>query len=366
MNVRIAVHDEKFWAAIVINSNATALLRQAVVTGNSSYDPLGVAQIIYNQARDIEAYNQYVTPPLLALASECTAAFGSNWTSLVLGDQDLDVTIYSNAPQALSPAIGFSIFNLRPFDPPTSIPTVSIGLIYLIIIAFFSFGFFIPTHLKFILPNPSSPHPPLKFYQLVIWRYTATMFAYLCLALFYSFVSLAFQIPFSHSPTTSISGSPSLHWSKTEVVSNADYLGHATFIVYWLLNFFGMAALGLACENMAMLLGTPWTALWLIFWVITNVATGFYSLELASNFYRWGYAWPLRQIVVGSRTLLFGTKDTLGQNFGILLAWIVVDSILFPFCCWFFRWKNMREKQREAAKQNSNAPKGPITGDNRA
>lgn len=42
-----------------------------------------------------------------------------------------------------------------------------------------------------------------------------------------------------------------------------------------------------------MFLGAPWTALWLIFWVITNVATAFYALELAPGFYGWGHAWPL-------------------------------------------------------------------------
>jgi hypothetical protein len=34
--------------------------------------------------------------------------------------------------------------------------------------------------------------------------------------------------------------------------------GHGTFPVYWMLNFFGMIALGLACENMAMVVGQPW------------------------------------------------------------------------------------------------------------
>ena len=33
--------------------------------------------------------------------------------------------------------------------------------------------------------------------------------------------------------------------------------------------------------------------MWLVFWVISNVATGFYSLDLAPAFYKWGYAWPL-------------------------------------------------------------------------
>jgi hypothetical protein len=46
--------------------------------------------------------------------------------------------------------------------------------------------------------------------------------------------------------------------------------GHGTFPVYWMLNFFGMIALGLACENVAMVIGMPWMGLFLIFWVITN------------------------------------------------------------------------------------------------
>ena len=257
LKVRRAVHEEKLWGAIIINANATALLRHAVEVGNSSYDPLGACQIVYNQARDIESYNQYISPVLIRLASDITASFGHQWTASVLANDT--IRNYTLSPQALSPAIGFSIFNLRPFDPPVAIPAVSIGLIYLIIIAFFSFGFFLPTHMLFVVPNPKSPHPPLKFVQLIIYRYLATVTAYLCLSFFYSMVSLVFLIPMNNHPPE-----PLYAYAAEEVYNNANPLGHATFVVYWMLNFMGMAALGLACENVAMLIGTPWTALWLI------------------------------------------------------------------------------------------------------
>lgn len=39
--VRQFVYDEHAWAAIIVNSNATALLTAAVRNGNSSYDPSG-------------------------------------------------------------------------------------------------------------------------------------------------------------------------------------------------------------------------------------------------------------------------------------------------------------------------------------
>jgi hypothetical protein len=191
-----------------------------------------------------------------------------------------------------------------------------------------------PIHMIFRKPQG---HPPLKFYQLIIWRWVATMIGYFCLSLAYSLVSLAFQINFSGaSPVT----------SQTEVADsiygNTNAYGNATFIVYWMLNFVGMIALGLASENMAMVIGLPWTGMWLIFWVITNVSTSFYDISLESRFYLWGYAFPLHNIVEGSRSILFDLHSRLGINFGVLLAWAAVNTALFPICCWFMRWKTIK------------------------
>ena len=310
----------------------------------------------------LEMYNFHIVPFLDALALEVTTKFATSWAQTVLSDTSLDASIYSRSPQALSPGISFTSLNLRPFDPPGAIPTISIGLIYLIIIAFFSFTFFIPTHLKFITPNPLSPHPPLKFGQLVFYRWLATITAYFFLSLSYSLVSLAFRIPFSNkipqSLTSSLAPNTPLTtggWPATEPILNGNPYGHGTWPLYFLLNFFGMSALGLTCENMAMFLSAlsplPYSALFLIWWVITNVSTGFYALELASDFYRWGYAWPLRHIVMGSKTLVFGTRNELGLNFGVLIAWVVVGSFLFPFACWVLRWNGIRSRRKEAGLQ---------------
>ena len=153
----------------------------------------------------------------------------------------------------------------------------------------------------------------------------------------YSLISLAFQINFS-------GGNPIE--SETQVVytgngyNNADAYGKGTFPVYWMLNFFGMIALGLACENVAMIVGQPWTGLWLIFWVITNVSTAFYDVAIQPGFYRWGYAWPLHYVVEGSRQILFGLHSRIGLDFGVLIAWGAVNTILFPAACYFMRWES--------------------------
>ncbi|MCJ1304249.1 hypothetical protein MMC08_007061 [Hypocenomyce scalaris] len=330
MQVRKAVYEQQAWAAIVINANATALLQQAVDTGNASYDPLGACQVIWVEARDQDTYYDYVLPELNTLQTQITSQFGQTWAGMVLANTSISRANLQRAPQALSPAIGFSQFSLRPFDPPQIIPAITIGLIYLIIIAFFSFPFFLPIHMKFLT---SPGHPPLKFYQLIIWRWLATMGAYFFMSLAYSLISLAFQIPFNNEPG-----------SMYVSVANPDAYGKGTFVVYWMINFVGMIALGLACENVAMLVGQPWTAMWLIFWVISNVSTGFYAIELAPHFYYWGYAWPLHNIVEASRSTLFDLHSRIGLNFGVLFAWVGVNSIFFPVCCYFMRWKTMRAK----------------------
>ncbi|KAL9117285.1 MAG: hypothetical protein Q9187_006181 [Circinaria calcarea] len=142
IQVREAIYGQQAWAAIVINANATTLLRQAVEQGNATYDPLGACQIIYVQARDQTTYYDFVLPQINTLQTEVTSMFGQMWARQVLANTSIPRTNLQRVPQALSPAIGFSMFNLRPFQPPTATPTVTVGLIYLIIIAFFSFTFY--------------------------------------------------------------------------------------------------------------------------------------------------------------------------------------------------------------------------------
>lgn len=60
------------------------------------------------------------------------------------------------------------------------------------------------------------------------------------------------------------------------------------------------------------------------------------------HFYYWGYAWPLHSIVEGSRSILFDLHSRLGLDFGVLFAWCAVNIALFPFACYFMRWKSKR------------------------
>ncbi|KAH8703015.1 hypothetical protein BGW36DRAFT_422596 [Talaromyces proteolyticus] len=326
MAVRQKVYNEDAYAAIIINANATSSLQESIAFKDASYDPLGAAQIIYNSARDETTYYNYIIPTLNQLKQVALDGFGPRWIEILTKN---GLTNISNVPpQALNPAIGFTEIDLRPFGPAVATPAVSIGLIYLIIISFFAFPFLIPIHSQLTL---NKKHRPVKASHMIIWRLFSNFVVYLILSFFYSLVPLAFQIPFTNSPEPAM-----------EPARNANAYGKSSFVVYWMLNWIGMAALGLPSENMAMILGAPWSALWLTFWVISNVSTGFYPLNLASNFYKWGYVWPLHRIVEGSRTILFGTYSRIGLDFGVLLGWIGVSIILFPVATAFLGWKSTR------------------------
>lgn len=132
LSVRNEVYDFHAWAAVIINSNATAMLDAAVKLGNASYDPLGACQIIYNSARDQITTSTYIVPSINTLQKRVVTEFGRAWIAHLLQnnvsvtDMRLDI-----APQALSPGIEFTVNDLRPFGPPIATPAVSIGLIYL-------------------------------------------------------------------------------------------------------------------------------------------------------------------------------------------------------------------------------------------
>jgi hypothetical protein len=131
IEVRQAVYNWDAWAAIIINPNASALLYQAVTTGNTSYEPLGACQLVYQDSRDDTNWYDFMLPIISAFQTQAQSQVGEKWAKMVLQNAS-DSSALANiqaVPQALNPAIGFSEFNLRPFYPYTSIPAVSIGLI---------------------------------------------------------------------------------------------------------------------------------------------------------------------------------------------------------------------------------------------
>jgi hypothetical protein len=47
--------------------------------------------------------------------------------------------------------------------------------------------------------------------------------------------------------------------------------------------------------------------------------------------------------VEATRSILFDLHSRVGLNFGVLITWWAVNTVVFPFACYVMRWKTMRE-----------------------
>jgi len=144
----------------------------------------------------------------------------------------------------------------RPLKPLVGEAATQIGLIYLIVVAFFGVLFYAPVHFQF-----AGKIPTAEYYA---YRLLMPIISYFFLSLLYTVLSIIWGINF-----------------------NTHY-GHAGFMIYWMLSWISMLALGLPVENIHNAFGPPWTQMFFIFWVISNVITGFFPNEILSNFYKWG------------------------------------------------------------------------------
>jgi hypothetical protein len=328
--VRRGVYNNHAWGAITILPGATSRLRDAIDSRNISYDPSEACEVVVVSGRDQGTLQAYIMPALQEFQVKALSAFGQTWVSDLLSGS-VDTASLAAVPQAVNPGIGFTQIDLRPFGPPQVIPWTSVALIYLIIIAFFSYSFFMPTHTHFV--NEMEGHREIQFHHLIMWKYLSTLGAYFFMSFAYSVVPLMFEVPLNEQPA-----------AHDQPVDHANAYGRGSFPVLWAINFLGMCALGYACENVAMLVGQPWTALWLIFWVISNVATAFYPVVLASGVYQYGYAFPLHHVVDATRTVLFDVHSTMGLDLGVLVAWWAVNTALFPIAAWWLRHQVIKPK----------------------
>ncbi|KAG5641495.1 hypothetical protein DXG03_005092 [Asterophora parasitica] len=144
-------------------------------------------------------------------------------------------------------------------------------------------------------------------------RYASSLGFYFIISLFFSLLSVAFQLSFSLR------------------------FGRGGFVIYWMLNWAGMSAVGLALESLVTLLTTRFIPFFLLSWIIVNVSVTQNPIEIIPVVYRYGYAAPFYNISHGVRTIIFGTKNQVGQNFGVLFAWIAISCISLALIQWYVR-----------------------------
>ncbi|KAI5823692.1 hypothetical protein K523DRAFT_134900 [Schizophyllum commune Tattone D] len=308
IDVANSVVNEKIWVAVVINNGATSNLNDAVSTADPSYNGTSAVTAYGVEARNENAYRSFISP----IVQQTMAQFSSQYARQMAGqlaNSSNVANILANAPQLIIQPVSFTLVNLRPFDVPVASAVTFVGLIYLLILSFFI------VMIAGGAREASGLERKLTTRSLILLRLATSFLAYFFISLLYSLLSKAFQVPFDRK------------------------YGDAGFVLFWMINFVGMLCLGLSLEAMITLLTIRFMPFFMILWIITNVSVCFMPIEVLPKFYHYGYAMPFYNVSHTVRSIVFGSKNTLGLNFGVLVAWIVISCFTLPLFQWFVRRK---------------------------
>ncbi|KAJ6537651.1 hypothetical protein B0H19DRAFT_961885 [Mycena capillaripes] len=303
--LRNAIVQEKTWYAVTINSGASDNLSAAVSAIDGSYNSSMALTFMGSEARNENIYrlhSRMVSAQLEAITHQFTLQFIKNISS-----SSNVATILSTAPQLIARPIYFTVENIRPFDVAVASAVTFVGLIYLLILSFFIV--MVSTGAR----DASGLEKRLTLGSLIRVRIATSFVAYFFISLFYTLLSRAFQLPFDRQ------------------------FGSAGIVVFWMLNWMGMLACGLALEAMITLLSVRFVPFFLIIWIISNVSVSVFPLQVLPHLYRYGYAFPFYNISRAVRSIIFATKNDVGMNFGVLIAWIVLSCLTLPLFQWFMR-----------------------------
>ncbi|KAF8920999.1 hypothetical protein CPB85DRAFT_1372252 [Mucidula mucida] len=303
------VRQEHTWVVVRVNVNASWTLEHA----SAGYDPATAITVYASEARNENAFRTFIRPMTEQVLLSVGDAFAEAHLGELSSAKTMELAI--SAPQALLRPISYRIVNLAPFDIPVAAAVDFVGLIFLLILSFFI------VMIGASARELSGLEKRLTTSSLIKMRLASVFSAYFVISLFYSLLSLAFQVDFTRT------------------------FGRSGFLVFWMLSYTGMLSVGLLLEAMITLLTPRFLPFFLITWVIVNVAVATQPLDILPHFFKYGYAMPFYNISAAVRTILFGTKNQLGLHFGILIAWTGLSIVLLTL----LQWRQRRSILRRSA-----------------
>ncbi|KAG1744774.1 hypothetical protein EDB19DRAFT_1694172 [Suillus lakei] len=320
-DVMQAVINEEVWLALVVETNATDKLSDARKTGNSAFNPTSLLTIYYAEARQEIAVGTYVIPISSNLLGEITsslaAASAQQYFTQIYAQGQVNETalqLIAQAPQTISPGIGWTTVNLRPFNAPVASAVLVVGQIYLLIFAF------IMAEANASARALIQEHLQLSSYLRL--RFAVPLLTYVPMSLTYVLVSLAFGLPM-----------------------NAKFSAAGGFFLMWIYVYLGTSGFGLTFEFILTVL-PKFTPVFMFSIIIANISSSILPHELMPAFFRFGIAFPFWNLSQAMRTISFDTHSYLLRNAAVLVAWVVLSALTITLSTWYPR----RRKVTTAAR----------------
>ncbi|KAK0454815.1 hypothetical protein EV421DRAFT_1759383 [Armillaria borealis] len=256
-DVATAVVEEECWVAVTINADASARLNATLLSGNDSYNSSEAITIIAVEARNENAYRTFIRPSVEMSVQNIVHNFAVEIAAEIQAQNNL-TALLSVSPSTLVQPIYYTLDNVRPFDVPVATAVSFVGLIYLLILSFYI------VNSGSLARQVSGLERMLTFRSLIQLRLLTPLLLYLVISCFYALLSLAFKLPFERKCVRSLQF---LLICLYLLMQNR--FGRSGFVVYWMLSFCGMSAVGLALEALMPLLTAKFIQLFLMLWIVT-------------------------------------------------------------------------------------------------
>ncbi|GAA5938758.1 hypothetical protein JCM1841_001619 [Sporobolomyces salmonicolor] len=325
------VVNEKNWGAIIINANATANFRAAAAgTGglsNGVWAPEEAISVVVASARWYQVVDEYLLPylyvaiemPMLKASQQAAASILSSATPATLA------AFSATQQAALASPFSYQTIDLRPILPGqwAGAAPLEAGLIYYVIFAFHIALFLFFSRIPFQMAIKKKGIQ-LSWLHTVILRIAPLPFAYFFLSLSYSLINLAFLVPMDGN-------------------GHAGFGPQGGFMVFWMLNWLTLGALGTAMESMFTLLTIKFFPLFLITWIILNITSSFFPPTLMEPFWH---------STTAAKHIMWGARNRLGLNFGVLTAWVVLNVTTLSLFELMWRKIAERKERKEQVKED--------------
>ena len=317
MNQRIIklVYDEKYWLALNIKPNVTQSLYNSLTNIDSKpFNSTDFFQIIYESARDPLHVDGFMLPIMQSLQSQYQTFYSKEY---ILSFMDnITLTNFDNVPH--SGYINFEFLDYRAYYDRILFIVAQIACVFALIFTVFQFIAYSKLH--------GEVTSLVKKRHKVYYRVGLSALTH--------FIS-------------------SLLWCTVHAVYHVDFtkaFGRGGFMVCWMTTWLFMWAVGGINENVLSVIfaiNPPYLGFWVLGFVIINIASTFFPFVLDSAFYRYGYFMPLHNFVAITRVIFMDlSKHHMGRNYGVLLAWIGLNTALLPFDMKLVDWLVKRNKKK--------------------
>lgn len=330
--VQRSIYNQDYWAAIYVTSNnVSSILINSFQQAQNITNSEDFVHSYFETGRDPNSMGAIVEPTLYSFASYFQYNLQKYSYPAILSNLTTEqFTALKNTNLLTSyPIIEYT--DGIPVETVTNGP-LQIGLIYIIIITFFQVMWLNDIY-GMVAKCTVTRH-------FVLFQFVLSQITFLFVSLALTCLNSAFQIKMNNA------------WD-------------GGFGVFWMVSYLTMSAVGGANNNVSLILFAvypPLMGFWMLFFVIINISATFAPIQLCPAFFRFTYAMPIKNAYELMKVTLFNTsKKNIGREFGILIAWGVLNTILLPFCMAFFatrmKKKIMKEQQAQLQKEKESIKK---------